>query len=378
MSECTFSPSVCHVDLGALRRNFARLGEPAALMPVIKSDAYGHGLVPVARALAEAGARRFAVGTVAEGMALREAGLRQKIVVLLGALDDVDWQGAAAQDLIPVVGSFAALDKASAHCHAGRTLHVAVKCETGMGRLGFTQEELPQAVERLRSIQGIAPVMALSHLSCADTPGQEDYTRGQMKRFAAMTATLGDAFPGMERSLANSAATIAWPEAHYDVCRPGIALYGGNPFAGTAWEDKGAALGLEWAMSVSAPVIQVRRLEAGQSVSYGRLFTAEQPTVVAVVGIGYATGFARALSTRAALCINGRRVSQVGRVCMGMIMADVTDLPQVREGDTAWLVDGPTQPGQQPVTVQDLADTLGTISYEVLCLLGATNPRLYV
>ena len=122
----------------------------------------------------------------------------------------------------------------------------------------------------------------------------------------------------------------------------------------------------------------MRRLEAGQSVSYGRLFTAEQPTVVAVVGIGYATGFARALSTRAALCINGRRVSQVGRVCMGMIMADVTDLPQVREGDTAWLVGGPTQPGQQPVTVQDLADTLGTISYEVLCLLGATNPRLYV
>ena len=363
MSECTFSPSVCHVDLGALRRNFARLGEPAALMPVIKSDAYGHGLVPVARALAEAGARRFAVGTVAEGMALREAGLRQKIVVLLGALDDVDWQGAAAQDLIPVVGSFAALDKASAHCHAGRTLHVAVKCETGMGRLGFTQEELPQAVERLRSIQGIAPVMALSHLSCADTPGQEDYTRGQMKRFAAMTATLGDAFPGMERSLANSAATIAWPEAHYDVCRPGIALYGVGADA--------QRLDLRPVMSLKSSVSTIKTFDPGTDVSYGRTFRTQGRTRIGVLPIGYADGFFRGLSNRMSVVTAQGPAPQRGRICMDMSMIDLTDLPDVKVGDEVEIF------GRRQ-RVDDLAAILNTIPYELTCAVSKRVPRVYI
>ena len=377
MSDCTFSPSLCHIDLGAIRRNFGRMGKAGGLMPVIKSDAYGHGLVHVARALSEVGARRFAVGTVSEGMALRDAGLRQTIVPLLGALSDVDWQGAVMQGLTPVVGNFDQLERAAAHCHAGRTLRIAIKCETGMGRLGFSEEELPQVIDKIRSVQGLEPVLAISHLSCADVPEQEAYTAEQAHRFAAMTDALRQAFPEMERSLANTAGTIALPEAHYEVCRPGISLYGGNPFTGTAWEQKGAKLGLEWAMSVSAPVIEVRRLKAGQSVSYGRLFTAEKPSVVAVVAIGYATAFNRSLSNRTAMLINGRRAAQVGRVCMGMIMADVTDLPPVRVGDTAWLMGGPAEQGQKPITPQDIADALGTISYEVLCLFGGMNPRVY-
>ena len=377
MSDCTFSPSLCHIDLGAIRRNFGRMGQPQALMPVIKSDAYGHGLVPVARVLAEAGAQRFAVGTVSEGMALRDVGLRQTIVPLLGALTDVEWQGAAMQGLTPVVGNFDQLERAAAHCHAGRTLRVAIKCETGMGRLGFSEAELPQVIDRLRSTQGIEPVMVLSHFSCADMPEQEAYTQDQVRRFTAMSDALRAVFPEVQRSLCNTAGTIGRPEAHFEICRPGISLYGGNPFKGTAWEDKGARLGLEWAMSVSAPIIEVRQVAEGRSVSYGRLFTAQKPATVAVVAIGYATAFNRSLSTRTAMMINGRRVSQVGRVCMGMIMADVTGLPPVRVGDTAWLVGGPADPGEIPVTPQDIADTLGTISYEVLCLFGGMNPRVY-
>ena len=377
VSDCTFSPSLCHIDLGAIRRNFGRMGQPQALMPVIKSDAYGHGLVPAARVLAEAGAQRFAVGTVSEGMALRDAGLRQAIVPLLGALTDVDWQGAVMQGLTPVVGNFDQLERAAAHCHAGRTLRVAIKCETGMGRLGFSEAELPQVIDRLRSTQGLEPVMVLSHFSCADVPEQEAYTQDQVRRFTAMSDALRAVFPEVQRSLCNTAGTIGRPEAHFEICRPGISLYGGNPFKGTAWEDKGARLGLEWAMSVSAPIIEVRQVAEGRSVSYGRLFTAQKPATVAVVAIGYATAFNRSLSTRTAMMINGRRVSQVGRVCMGMIMADVTGLPPVRVGDTAWLVGGPADPGEIPVTPQDIADTLGTISYEVLCLFGGMNPRVY-
>ena len=377
MSDCTFSPSLCHIDLGAIRRNFGRMGQPQALMPVIKSDAYGHGLVPVARMLAEAGAQRFAVGTVSEGMALRDVGLRQTIVPLLGALTDVEWQGAVMQGLTPVVGNFDQLERAAAHCHAGRTLRVAIKCETGMGRLGFSEAELPQVIDRLRSTQGLEPVMVLSHFSCADVPEQEAYTQDQVRRFTAMSDALRAVFPEVQRSLCNTAGTIGRPEAHFEICRPGISLYGGNPFNGTAWEDKGARHGLEWAMSVSAPIIEVRQVAEGRSVSYGRLFTAQKPATVAVVAIGYATAFNRSLSTRTTMIINGRRVSQVGRVCMGMIMADVTGLPPVRVGDTAWLVGGPADPGEIPVTPQDIADTLGTISYEVLCLFGGMNPRVY-
>ena len=377
VSDCTFSPSLCHIDLSAIRRNFGRMGKAEALMPVIKSDAYGHGLVPVARILADAGARRFAVGTVSEGMALRDAGLRQTIVPLLGALNDVDWQGAVMQGLTPVVGNFEQIERAAAHCHAGRTLRVAIKCETGMGRLGFSQEELPLAIDRLRSTQGLAPVMILSHFSCADVPEQDAYSQEQIRRFTEMSDATRAVYPEIERSLCNTAGTIGRPEAHFEVCRPGISLYGGNPFAGTAWQDKGDKLGLEWAMSVSAPIIEVRQIKAGQSVSYGRLFTAQKPSTVAVVAIGYATAFNRSLSTRIAMLINGRRVAQVGRVCMGMIMADITDLPPVRVGDTAWLVGGPAEQGQAPVTPQDLASTLGTISYEVLCLFGGMNPRIY-
>ena len=377
MSDCTFSPSLCHIELGAIRRNFGRMGQPQALMPVIKSDAYGHGLVPVARVLAEAGAQRFAVGTVSEGMALRDAGLRQTIVPLLGALTDVDWQGAVMQGLTPVVGNFDQLERAAAHCHAGRTLRVAIKCETGMGRLGFSEAELPQVIDRLRTTQGLEPVMVLSHFSCADVPEQEAYTQDQLRRFTAMSDALRGVFPEIKRSLCNTAGTIGRPEAHFEICRPGISLYGGNPFTGTAWQDKGARLGLEWAMSVSAPIIEVREVAEGRSVSYGRLFTAQKTATVAVVAIGYATAFNRSLSTRTAMIINGRRVPQVGRVCMGMIMADVTGLPPVRVGDTAWLVGGPAEPGQTPVTPQDIADSLGTISYEVLCLFGGMNPRVY-
>ncbi|MFR8276704.1 MAG: alanine racemase, partial [Desulfovibrio fairfieldensis] len=201
------------------------------------------------------------------------------------------------------------------------------------------------------------------------------YTQAQAERFASMCAVLREAFPDIARSLGNSAGALGLPESRYEACRPGLALYGGNPFAGTAWETRGT--GLEWVMSVSSPVLQVRQLKAGQSVSYGRIFTAPQAMTVAVVAAGYATGFARALSNRIDLLINGRRVPQVGRVCMSMLMADVSSLPDVRTGDTAWILGGPAAPGQRPVSAQEMADELGTIPYEILCLMGSTNPRVY-
>ena len=366
-----FSPSLCHIDLGAIQRNFARLGQATAMMPVIKADAYGHGLLPVAQALAHCGAVRFAVGTVDEGLALRAAGLRQQIVLLLGARDAQEWQAAAAHNLTPLAGSFADLHLA----RAAAQVSIAIKCETGMGRLGFNAKEMPHLLDVLRQSPQISPTLVLSHLSSADMPDEEAYTQAQIRQFAYMANALRSVFPELPRSLANSAATLRLPETHYEICRPGIALYGGNPLAGTLWEEKGHSL--EWAMSVSAPVLALRHLSVGESVSYGRAFKATRPTRLAVVGSGYATGFARALSNHAEVLVNGFRAPQVGRVCMGMLMVDVTDAGAVQPGDNVWLMGGAAAPGQQAVSAQELASRLTTIPYEILCLMGATNRRVY-
>lgn len=191
-------------------------------MPVIKSDAYGHGLLPVARALDAAGARRFAVGTVSEGAVLREAGLGQEIVPLMGALTAEDWRAAAACDLTALIADFEDLEKAAACCSSEHALSVAIKCETGMSRLGFTAEDLPLLLERLRGLPKLAPRMVLSHLACADMPEEAEYTRAQVERFSAMSKSLRSAFPGMARSLGNSAGALGLPETRLEACRPAL------------------------------------------------------------------------------------------------------------------------------------------------------------
>ncbi|MDR3358205.1 MAG: alanine racemase [Desulfovibrio sp.] len=375
MNETAFAPSRCIIDLAALQRNFVRLGDPASLMPVIKNDAYGHGLLPVARALAKAGARRFAVGTPGEGAVLRQAGLRQEIVPLLGGMTPEDWRAATAHSLLPLLADGEDLKKALACARHDSSLRLGIKCETGMNRLGFRREDIPDLVDYLRAHPCLEPILALSHLACADMPEENACSQSQIRAFTAICESLRSSWPSMERSLANSAGLLGLPESRFDVSRPGIALYGGNPFAGGGSENSGA--GLEWCMSVSAPVIGVRRLQAGQSVSYGRAFTAPAGMTLAVIAAGYATGVARALSGGMEVLLHGRRVPQVGRVCMGMLMADVTALPRTRPSDTAWLLGGPAEPGVAPVSAQETADRLGTIPYEILCRMGALNTRTY-
>ena len=244
-----------------------------------------------------------------------------------------------------------------------------------MGRLGFTPEDAPALVEHLRARPELLPRLALSHLSSVDMPGEDAYTAMQTRRFGRFYQTLRAAFPHILPSLGNSAATIGPARGESGICRPGLALYGGNPFAGTSREAMGKDL--EWAMSVAAPILAVHPLRAGESVSYGRIFTAPRDMRVAVAAAGYATGYARALSGRVSLLVRGRRVPQVGRVCMSMLMLDVSAMPEATPGDLAWVLGGPAEPGERPVDAQELAQLLGTIPYEVLCLMGSLNPRVY-
>lgn len=363
-----FTPSTCHIDLAAIAHNFHRLGPAEKLLPVIKSDAYGHGLAEVAQTLAQAGAQRFAVGLAEEGAILRQLGHQQDIVLLMGCIGPGDWEQALRYRLTPCIGSFKDLQEASnlLRRYPGKNLQVAIKVDTGMSRLGFSNADLPQLLELLAQNQAIRPALLISHLACADMPEEAEFNARQTSKFGDFYAALAAKCPGLPRSLTNSAATI---NGHtYEFGRPGLALYGYNPLPGP--DD----LGLKPAMSVSTPVIQTRELKKGQSVSYGRIFTADKPMRIAIVACGYATGYARNLSNKAQALLNGKRVGQVGRICMSMAALDITDIGEVKKGDLAWLMGGENRGA---ITAGELAAWLDTISYEVLCVMGALNPRVY-
>ncbi len=375
--SCAFSPARCHIDLSALLRNFSRCGNPENLMPVVKSDAYGHGLLRVTQALTGAGARRFAVGTPDEGRYLREQGQRGLILPLLPPLSDEDWAVTRHYALTALVCSFEELERAASIGTGTDPLPVAIKLETGMHRLGFREEQLPALIDKLHATPTLRPVMTVSHCSCADIPEKQTVTTSQICLFSEMAGTLRNAFADIDRSLFNSAGTL---ETNFrcnicDIARPGIALYGGNPFANTSLAHLGRHL--EWVMSLQSVVVQVTELRKGESVSYGQIFTADRNMRLAVVAVGYANGVPRSLSNRMHALIHGRRVRQTGRVCMNMTMFDVTDLPGVRDGDAVWLFGGEAAPGETPVTPQEWADATGTISYEVLCVVGSMNKRVY-
>lgn len=368
----SFSPTRCHVNLPAIKRNFQRLGPPHALMPVIKSDAYGHGFVPVAKALKEAGAQRFAIGGASEGAHLRQAGFDQQLLLLTGCHTPNDWEIAAHCGLLSLVNDFTNLEMAAA---CPNNLEIAIKCDSGMGRLGFATDDIPAIAEKIRNSPNLKPVMVVSHFASSDMPEDAEYAAGQMAAFEEFAKALAQIFPGIKRSLGNSAAALGLPAAAYDVLRPGLAIYGGNPFLGTPRENAGD--GLEWAMSISTPILQVKRLAKGQSVSYGRIFRAPRDMDVAVVSCGYSQGLARGLSGRTDMLVRGRRVPQIGRICMSMCMLDVSSMPDVAPGELAWPLGGVADAGTSPVDAWELAMKLDTIPYEFLCLMGSLNLREY-
>jgi alanine racemase len=345
------------------------------MMPVLKADAYGHGHLPIANRLLDLGAGMFCSGSVQESAELR-LGLAERefpILSLLGVMIPDDVNTASALGIISVIHSFWQLEMAAGN---PRPLTVAIKCNTGMARLGFGEGDLPKLIRILRGLPHIRPVLVMSHLARADVEGGREYAAEQARLFAVMHKKLAEAFPGIAPSLANSAGTllagalagIIGPH----VCRPGIALYGGNPFVGTSLAPLGA--GLRFGMWVGAPIIATRVLAPGEAIGYGHTFTAEKPTSVAIVASGYADFYPRSLSNRGEVCVLDKRARLLGRVSMQMSAVDITGIPEARPGTEAWLMGGPYE---NAVSVQELADAWGTIAYEPLCLLG-NGTKIYV
>jgi len=367
------------VRLSAIRSNYRLLKNSGSrVIGVIKADAYGHGLCEVAEALSQEGCDTFAIGSVEEGAALRrhltEKGISARIMSLLGPVDPEDYLPLWEYDIIPFIGSFRQLEAVAGQAaRLGKPLPISVKFDTGMARLGFVESDLPRLLERLREAPLVNAVMASSHLATADDPGAVGFVLEQGKRFETMVTALRQAGHQVEANLANTAGILGHQQLHHQSQRGGIALYGANPFAGTAWEHLGR--GLVPAMEVRTKIVSVHPLKKGQTISYGGTYTASRDMQVAIVAAGYADAYSRGLSNKGAqMLIGGRRVQQVGRVCMQLCAADVTDVPDVRPGDWAVLLGGS---GPLAISADELASWWGTISYEVFCLLGM-NRRVYI
>jgi alanine racemase len=347
------------VDTAALRHNLARVraAAPAArVMAVVKANAYGHGLVPVARALAAADG--FAVARLEEGLALRAAGFGQRVLLLEGVFSTVQLEAAAAERLDLMVHSFEQLAILEARGR-GTPVNAWLKVDTGMNRLGFRVEEFAAAYARLRRVPTVAsgPVL-VTHLASADDTA-DARTEAQLAAFAAATAGLDG-----ERSIANSAGLLGWPATRDGWIRPGLALYGLSPFG----EGTGADLGLRSAMTLEAQVIAIKTVRAGERVGYGGTWRAGRDTRMAVVAAGYGDGYPRSVPSGTALLVDGHRAPLIGRVSMDMTTVDVTDLPGVAVGDAVVLWGG-------ALPAEEVARRAGTIPYELVCGVSQRVPH---
>ena len=346
------------VDAAALRNNLAvvrRFAPTARVIAAVKANAYGHGLVLAARALADADA--FGVARVEEAQALRAAGIKHPIVVLEGVFVASQLDVAAANDLQLVVHSFEQVAMLEQYAGPHR-FAIWLKADTGMNRLGFRTEELGPAHSRLQACASVGGMRLMTHLAGAENAGGLD-TKLQLDRFRTLSAPLR-----FERSIANSAAVIAWPDAHAEWVRPGLMLYGASPFA----ERSAADLGLLPAMTFTTQVIAVRNVAAGEAIGYNGVWRAKRPSRIAVAAVGYGDGYPRCMHAGAPALINGREVSVVGRVSMDMTMLDATAVPDAAVGDevTLW---GRGLPAER---VAQFADT---IAYELFCRIAERVTR---
>jgi len=362
------------IDLQALLHNYDVIkGYAANPAPIVKSDAYGHGLKAVAPVLAQAGATTMGAGTVYEAAVLKEELPNLEVISLLGPLEEEDYPLACEKDLIVFVSRTEQLLLLEEEARrVGAPMRVALKFDTGMSRLGFSPGEAAGVAAVLDGLEFIRASLVCSHLATADDPDQKFYVQDQAQRFEGILQVFNARGLAIRASLANSGAVFGFPNYHYDLQRPGIGLYGGNPFYGSAWED--LVPKLAQAMSVTTKLIQIRTVTSGQSVSYGRTFVSKTEMRIGIVAVGYADNYSRGLSSKGWMYLRGQRVPVLGRVCMQLTAIDLTHVPDAEVGDDVYLLGGD---GPQAITVDELAAWWGTITYEVFCLLGQ-NPREYV
>lgn len=368
-----YRPTYAEIDLGAIRDNVRALGTFLApnveRLGVVKANAYGHGDVEVARACLEAGATRLGVALVEEGVRLRDAGIEAPILVLIEATPEAAKE-IVARELTPSVftaaGARAVNEAASV---AGRRVPVHVCVDTGMHREGAPFSEGLTLVEYVAGLESLELEGLWSHFALGEQEAHP-FTAQQIERFANLCSSVERRGIDVSvRHLTSSAGIVLYPEAHHDLVRMGIMIYGLHPHQSIA-----SRVQLRPAMRLVSAVGITRRVPAGEGVSYGLTYAPDSDTTIATVLLGYGDGYARLLSNRAAVLIGGRRCRVAGRVTMDQIMVDCGDA-DVAAGDEVVLIG---RQGQDEITADEIADEIGTINYEVVTAVGPRVPRRYL
>ena len=368
-------PTWIEVDLAAIAQNASTLkaivGPDVALMAVVKADGYGHGALRVAQTALLNGATWLGVATVSEAQPLRHAGIEAPILVL-GYTPAWQARDAVRLGLRVTLFSLDVAQSLSAAARAlGRQVAVHIKVDTGMHRLGLPADEVLDFVEAVAALDGLRVEGLFTHFSVADSAEgwYTTFTQRQLDAFGAVLAALDER--GMRPPIvhaANSAGTLAWPAAHFDMVRPGIALYGLAPSADVALPD-----GLRPALSWKTQIAQVKRLPPDSYISYGATYRTATEEQIAVIPVGYADGFRRAPQNWGEVLVRGQRAPLVGRVCMDQAMIRVDHIPSVRQGDEVVLIG---QQGAARLSAEEVAARLGTISYEVVSEILARVARV--
>jgi alanine racemase len=349
-----------------------RLSLGSAVIASVKADAYGHGAVKVSWELVKNGVDSLAVATIEEAVALRSAGIRTP-VILYGLTPRGNAKDVIDLEITPVVSTYddaVILQDAITMFAPQKNLEIFIALETGMGRLGFmgTKDDLEQ-IAQIAQMPNLKVKGLFSHLAASDSD-DETYTNGQidaLRRFETALAEYGVA-PSY-CTVANSAATIKYPQAHFEAVRPGIALYGIYPQPSLA-----DILPLEPAMSVRANIVFIKEVPAGFCVSYGMKWRATRPSLIGTIPLGYADGLPRTLTGKGHVIVNGVFAPIVGTICMDQCMVDLTDVPDIKEYDEAIIMG--TQ-GGLTISAEEIAEMADTITYEVLTRFGQRLPKVY-
>jgi alanine racemase len=348
-------PIVAHISETALAHNLAqvrRYASQSKVISVVKANAYGHGLLNAARGLKETDA--FAVLNISEAITLRDAGYQHPILLLEGIFSAEEMAQADRYQLDIVIAHQGQLQWLL-DCQVNIPLRVYLKLDSGMHRLGFQPANYQAALSQLSSSDNVSEIVLMTHFANSDVV--DGVTHAMAKVEQAMAAQ------PYKRSLANSAAVVQQPQTHFDWVRPGIMLYGATPIA----EKTAASLGLKPVMTLQSGLIGVQEIEAGESVGYGSLFTADKFTRVGIVACGYADGYPRHAPTGTPIAVSGVMTGTLGRVSMDMLAVDITDIPDAKIGS-------PVELWGDLVPVDAVAQSSGTIGYELLCAVTARVP----
>lgn len=364
------------IDTDALKHNFneiRRVTNPSSkILAVVKADAYGHGFEEVANELIECGADYFAVACADEGIQLRKAGIELPILVLGASFEDDD-EDLINYSIMPTVFSYEhALALSNKASKLGKEIKIHIKLDTGMSRIGYVagidDDALTDDIIKISKLPSLTIEGIFSHFSTSDEYDRA-YTLMQFEKFKAVCDLIEK--KGLKipiRHIANSAAIMMYPETHLDMVRAGIILYGLYP----SEEVDKSKIDLKPVMSLKSKITMIKTLDAGCGVSYGKTYITDHKTKIATVPVGYADGYTRLLSGKAKMAVNDELAPVIGRICMDQCMIDVTSVNNINTGDEVVVF------GADAVTADNLAEWIGSVNYEIVCMISKRIPRVYI